>query len=185
MSSPDRPDSRRRRRTKRGPLPSLAPAPALALALALLVAGACAVEPLYGSRGGDGEGAGMAAIEVVPVKERIGHIVRNHLIDGLTPDGQPAHPDYRLTLSVAQSKTPLLIQLDDHATRFNLTLRAAFSVADRRGTVVYRGTARAIGSYNVVESGFATVTAERDAADEAARVLSEEIRTLLLLHLPR
>ena len=127
----------------------------------------------------------MAAIEVVPVKERIGHIVRNHLIDGLTPDGQPAHPDYRLTLSVAQSKTPLLIQIDDHATRFNLTLSAEFSVADRTGTVVYRGTAKAIGSYNVVESGFATVTAERDAADEAARVLSEEIRTLLLLHLPR
>ena len=140
MSSPERPGSRRRRRTTRGPIPSLAPVPALALVL--LVAAACAVEPLYGSRSGDGEGAGMAAIEVVPVKERVGHVVRNHLIDGLTPDGQPAHPDYRLTLSVAQSKTPLLIQLDDHATRFNLTLRAAFSVADRSGAVVYRGAPR-------------------------------------------
>ena len=125
----------------------------------------------------------MAAIEIVPVKDRVGHIVRNHLIDGLTPEGQPANPDYRLTLAVEQTKSPLLIQLDDHATRFNLTLRAEFSLADRNGAVVYSDIARATGSFNVVDSGFATVTAERDAAEEAARVLSEDILTLILLHL--
>ena len=184
MSSPDRLPprhvSRRLARPGRGAHGSILALP-LALALALAVLGACAIEPLYGSR----SGSDAAAIEIVPVKERVGHIVRNHLIDSLTPDGQPSHPDYRLTLSVEQSKTPLLIQLDDHATRFNLTLRAAFSLADRSGAVVYRGRARATGSFNVVDSEFATVTAERDAADEAARVLSEEIRTLLLLNLPR
>ena len=162
------------------------PIPALALALSLVLLGACSVEPLYGRpyRQGAG-GGGVAAIEIAPVKDRVGHIVRNHLIDSLTPRGQPAHPDYRLTLSVEQEKTPLLIQLDDHATRFNLTLRARFALADRGGVVVYRDSARATGSYNVVESGFATVTAERDAAKEAARVLSEEILTLILLHLRR
>ena len=179
MSSPEEFASRLPLRLARGP------AVALALVLSLLVPAACEVEPLYGSRSGDGEGAGMAAIEIEPVKDRVGHIVRNHLIDSLTPGGQPARPDYRLTLAVVQSKTPLLIQLDDHANRFSLTLRAEFSVADRNGEEIYRGNARAVGSYNVAESGFATVTAERDAADEAARVLSEEIRTLLLLNLPR
>ena len=177
MSSPEEPASRLTLRLVRGP------AAALALVLALLVLAACEVEPLYGSR--NGEGAGLAAIKIERVKDRIGHIVRNHLIDSLTPDGQPARPDYRLTLAVEQSKTPLLIQRDDHATRFSLTLSANFFVADRNGQEIYRGHARAIGSYNVAESGFATVTAERDAADEAARVLSEEIRTLLLLNLPR
>ena len=159
--------------------------PALVLILALVVLGACAVEPLYGSRAGKARGGGAAAIEIVPIKDRVGHIVRNHLIDSLTPKGQPTNPDYRLTLSVKQSKTPLLIQLDDHATRFNLTLRATFSLADRNGVEVYRDNARATGSFNVVASGFATVTAERDAAEEAARVLSEDILTLVLLYLRR
>ena len=179
MWSPERPRSRLTAPLWRGPIP------ALALILALVVLGACAVEPLYGSRAGKGRGGGAAAIEIVPVKDRVGHIVRNHLIDSLTPRGQPTHPDYRLTLSVEQEKTPLLIQLDDHATRFNLALRARFSLADRDGTVVYSDAAQATGSFNVVESGFATVMAEQDAAEEAARVLSEEILTLLLLYLRR
>ena len=159
--------------------------PALALVLALVVLGACAVEPLYGSRAGEARGGGAAAIEIASVKDRVAHIVRNHLIDSLTPKGQPANPDYRLTLSVEQRKTALLVQLDDHATRYNLTLRATFSLADRNGVVVYRDRARATGSFNVVESGFATLTAERDAAEEAARVLSDDILTLILLYLRR
>lgn len=179
MSSPDRPLSPRATRLWRRTTP------VLALALSLVLLGACSVEPLYGARASKARGGGVAAIEIAPVKDRVGHIVRNHLIDSLTPRGQPAYPDYRLTLAVEQEKTPLLIQLDDHATRFNLTLRARFALADRGGAVVYRDSARATGSYNVVESGFATVTAERDAAKEAARVLSEEILTLILLHLRR
>ena len=179
MSSPDRPLSRFTARLRRRP------APILVLVLALFVLGACAVEPLYGSRAGEARGGGVAAIEIAPVKDRVGHIVRNHLIDSLTPRGQPANPDYRLTLSVAQSKTGLLVQLDDHTTRYNLTLRATFSLTDRNGTIVYRDTARATGSFNVVGSGFATVTAEQDAAEDAARVLSEDILTLILLHLRR
>ena len=179
MSSPDRPFPRIVARLRRAPIP------ALAFALSLVLLGACAVEPLYGARAGKGRGGGVAAIEIAPIKDRVGHIVRNHLIDSLTPRGQPTHPDYRLTLSVEQQETPLLIQLDDHATRFNLTLRARLSLADRTGAVVYRDTAQATGSFNVVESGFATVTAERDAAAEAAQVLSEEILTLILLYLRR
>ena len=179
MSLPDRPLSLRATR------PWRRSTPVLALALSLVLLGACSVEPLYGSRSSKARGGGVAAIEIAPIKDRVGHIVRNHLIDSLTPAGQPAHPDYRLTFAIEREKTPLLIQLDDHATRFNLTLRAAFALADRDGTVVYRDSARATGSYNVVESGFATVTAERDAAEEAARVLSEEMLTLILLHLRR
>ena len=179
MSSPDRLRFRLFARLRRGPIP------ALALVLALVVPAACAVEPLYGTRSAKERGGGVAAIEIAPVKDRVGHIVRSHLIDGLTPGGQPANPDYRLTLAVEQSKRALLIQLDDHATRFNLTLRAEFSLADRSGAVVYRDIARATGSFNVVDSGFATVIAERDAAEEAARVLSEDILTLILLYLRR
>ena len=179
MSSPDRLLSCFSGRLRRRPIP------ALVLALALVSLAACDVEPLYGTRSAEESGGGVAAIEIAPVKDRVGQIIRNHLIDGLTPEGQPANPDYRLTLAVKQSKTPLLIQLDDNATRFNLTVRAEFSLLDRNGAIVYSDTVRATGSFNVVASGFATVVSERDAAERAARVLSEDILTLVLLHLRR
>ena len=179
MSSPERRPSRVAAR------PWRRPTPALVLALALVLLAACAVEPLYGSRAGKARGGGAAAIEIAPVKDRVGHIVRNHLIDSLTPRGQPRQPDYRLTLSVKQSRSALLVQLDDHVARYNLTLRAEFSLTDRDGVEVYRDRARATGSFNVVGSGFATAIAEQDAAEEAARVLSEDILTLILLHLRR
>ncbi len=155
------------------------------LILALLMLGACGFEPLYGTRGGDGPGIRAAAIEIAPIKDRIGHVVRNHLIDSLTPDGQPAQPDYRLRIKITQTTAPLMIQLNDSVNRFNLTLRATFSLSDRTGAVVYRGAAKAIGSYNVVDSKFATLAAEQDAAREAARALSDEIRALILVYFTR
>ena len=153
--------------------------------LALLMLGACGFEPLYGTRGSDGPGVRAAAIEIAPIKDRIGHVVRNHLIDSLTPDGQPARPDYRLAIAITRSTAPLMIQLDNSVPRFNLTLRATFSLSDRTGAVVYDGKAQAIGSYNVVDSEFATLAAEQDAAREAARSLSDEIRALVLVYFTR
>ncbi|MCY4405571.1 MAG: hypothetical protein OXC15_04345, partial [Rhodospirillaceae bacterium] len=73
MSSPDRPLSRIVARLRR------APPLFLALALSLVLLGACSVEPLYGARTGKARGGGVAAIEIAPIKDRVGHIVRNHL----------------------------------------------------------------------------------------------------------
>ena len=43
-------------------------------------------------------------------------------------------------------------------------------------------TARAIAPYNVVDSQFATLSAERDAQERAAREVGEDIRTRLGLY---
>lgn len=159
-------------------------APAFAAA-ALLALAACGFEPLYGTRGGDGPRVHAAAIEIAPVRDRIAHVVRNHLIDSLTPDGPPARPDYRLTFSVKSSTTRLLVQPDDRATRYNLTLRAEFALADKAGKAVFGGTAQAVNGFNITDSQFDAVVAERDAARKAARLLSDEIRSLILVHFTR
>ena len=161
------------------------PAFAAAALLAFLALAACGFEPLYAARGGDGPRAHAAAIEIAPVRDRIAHVVRNHLIDGLTPDGPPARPDYRLTFTVERSARRLLVQPDDRAIRYNLTLRAEFALADKAGKTVYGGAAQTVNGFNVTDSRFDAVVAEEDAARKAARLLSDEIRALILVHFTR
>ena len=161
------------------------PAFAVAALLAFLALAACGFEPLYAARGGDGPRAHAAAIEIAPVQDRIAHVVRNHLIDGLTPDGPPARPDYRLTFTVERSARRLLVQPDDRAIRYNLTLRAEFALADKAGKTLYGGTAQTVNGFNVTDSRFDAVVAEEDAARKAARLLSDEIRALILVHFTR
>ncbi len=148
--------------------------------------GACGFEPLYGTRTSAAFSAELASIEIAPIKSRLGRLVRNVFHDGLTPRGAPAAPRFRLALEIAETTTPLLIQLDDTVTRFNLSLSASYTLTDlESGETVHQGGARTIGSYNVVESQFATVVAEQDAGAEAARELGDEIRTLLLIYFDR
>lgn len=158
---------------------------AAAALLAFLALAACGFEPLYAARDGDGPRARAAAIEIAPVRDRIAHVVRNHLIDSLTPGGPPARPDYRLSFTVKRSAARLLVQPDDRALRYNLTLRAEFALADKAGKTVYGGSAQAVNGFNVIDSRFDAVVAERDAARKAARLLSDKIRALILVHFTR
>ncbi len=156
--------------------------PALMLALfAAAALPACGFEPLYGD---PSTPRGFAeTVDIAPIDGPIGHLLRNRLIDGLAPTGRPTEPDYRLTVLVGRSTSPLLVQIDDSTDRYNLTLTASFTLADSTGATAYRGTAKATGSYNVVQSPFATLAAERNAERNLARELADEIRTLVLVHL--
>ena len=179
MSSPD---ARVRRATSDARVRRATPACAAAALLAFLALAACGFEPLYAARDGDGPRARAAAIEIAPVRDRIAHVVRNHLIDSLTPGGPPARPDYRLSFTVKHSAARLLVQPGGRALRYNLTLRAEFALADKAGKTVYGGSAQVVNGFNVTDSRFDAVVAEQDAARKAARLLSDEIRALILVH---
>ena len=49
-------------------------------------------------------------------------------------------------------------------------------------TTVYKGSAYSVGSFNVVDSEFATVAAEKNAADRVAQAVGEEIFDLLVIY---
>ena len=151
------------------------------LLFSLAVLSACGFEPMYARRGGRDVAADLAAIGIGAIPRRIGQILRNDLIERLTPRGEPREPRYRLRVEVSGPTTvALAIQPDNTITRYNLRLRVSFSLTDTRtGRVLYRDRTRTVGSYNAVRSDFATLTARDDTARRAAREASEEIRTLL------
>ncbi|MSP67082.1 MAG: hypothetical protein EXQ96_03085 [Alphaproteobacteria bacterium] len=149
--------------------------------LLLFALGACGFTPLHIERAaGGGASPALAQVAVEPLEGRIGYELRNRLLDRLSPSGTPAAPRYLLRLKLHENSAPLAVQLDARVTRYNLTLDASYQMLDaRQGTVLFTGNARAIGSYNVVDSPFATESSRISTGVRAARTLADDIEAQL------
>lgn len=158
----------------------------LALACAGLLAG-CGFQPLYGNRAQSrSTPAQFALIEVNDIDGRPGHHLRNYLIDRLSARGGNYKKLYRLEISLSDQKDGLAIREDEAVTRFNYRLISAIRltrIAD--GQILYESSLRATAAFNVVDSEFATLSAERDAETRAARDLSNEIITRMAIYFQR
>jgi len=147
-----------------------------------LLAG-CGFRPLYGTTGEHANSrvvASLAQVRVLAIPDRLGQKLRNFLIDKLNPAGQPTRPRYALSVKTNVSRTDLGIQRDETATRAKLVLSTVYTLRDTRAdTVLLEGTAQSTNSFNIVTSDFATLSAETDALDRAAREISDDIKTRL------
>jgi len=148
-----------------------------------IVAAACGFEPLHSSTGG-AVPAVLSSVDIAPIPNRLGQVVRNHLLDRLTPLGEPAVAKYRFIVSLRVDKEPLAIARDDSVTRFNVSLQADYHLVHiSSGISVLHGEARSIAAYNLVSSDYANLVAERDAKLRAAREVSDEMKTHLSVYL--
>ena len=94
---------------------------AFALAGAL---GGC-FQPLYSEAAHPGLVEDLRAIEVEPIKDRIGHYLGDNLITDLNGTGQTPPPKYRLTVTVSTaSSTPTVSSLTNVATSATVTAEA-------------------------------------------------------------
>ncbi len=82
---------------------------------------ACGFTPMYGETGVSG---GLSRIAVTTPDDRLGYRLREQLEDAFGRDGAQA-PLYRLTTEVEQSRRPLGRRIDDTASRYELTVKAA------------------------------------------------------------
>ena len=153
---------------------------ATALAACLALLGGCGFQPLYGQRDRGSVAAELAAVKIKLIENRIGQQLHNFLLDRLNPRGKPATAIYDLIIELEESKEDLAIRKDETATRANLTLRAEYEL--RRvatGEILVEGFSRSVTSYNIVDSDFATLSAESDARKRAVREISEDIKVRL------
>ena len=158
----------------------------LAGSAAAIALGGCGFRPLYGRSAAGDLGDTLARVEIGPVRAtagersdlfRVGQQVRNALLDGLQPRGAADVPLYRLDVNISEGISSLAVQKSADATRADLTLEASFHLTDRdTGKSLFSGTSRAISSFNILNSEFATLMAERGARDKAVRQLGDDIR---------
>ena len=148
--------------------------------------GACGFHPLYAT-GPSGASEGMTQyyqqVLVEPIQGRQGVHLRNQLMDAFTPGGTPSNAAYRLSIRLEEQKEGLAIQQDTRITRYNYNLTAKYELKDAvSGQILDKGISRSIAPYNVVDSQFATLSAEREAQERAMREVGEDIRTRLGLY---
>ena len=141
------------------------------LALCLLTA-ACGFRPLYGRSTLSPQ---LAAIYVEPIAERDGYELRNTLIDRLQSDGRAAGKAYRLKIVLNESAQGIALQNDATITRYNNRLEARYTLSDMKGNVLTSGSQTELSAYNVVQSPYATLTAQQDASKRAAQDVAERI----------
>lgn len=155
----------------------------VAAGLGLLLAGllpGCGYRPLYGSNATASAVPEFAAIAVEQPEDRTAQILRNHLLDMLTPLGAPERPLYRLQIKVQESVSSVLVTRADEITRSNLSMSASVSLYDyRSGTSLYSVAISSITSFNVLRSDYANLVGEKDARARAAQDIAEQIRIRL------
>jgi LPS-assembly lipoprotein len=149
---------------------------ALALALSL---GGC-FQPLYSEAAHPGLVADLQAIEVTPIKDRIGHYLGDDLISSLNGTGSTPTPKYRLNVTVTQKiQTPTVESQLNAASAATVVGTAKFSLvqieSENGEKIVFQGQATNAAVYDRTLQGFANLRAERDAEIRLARALADEI----------
>jgi LPS-assembly lipoprotein len=155
------------------------------LAFAVMSAAGCGFQPLYGTAGLNGSpvGTDLAAIYVEPISERSGYELRNYLLDLLNARPRSDGARYRLKVVLSEETEGVAIRPNATITRYNYRLNAHYQLFPIGQTAPEKsGNARSLTAYNVALSPYATVTAERDAKDRAARDAAERIRTELAVY---
>lgn len=154
---------------------------ALAVMTSLLLA-SCGLQPIYSGGGKSAAAQAMASIEVAPIPDRAGFLMRNALQDRL--GGAPAgSAHYRLEVELDEAIEGFGIRGDDSITRERRTLRARYRLVSADGTrTLLDATARSDAGIDVVRSSdFAVIAAENSALERLAIDLAEQISTRLAL----
>jgi LPS-assembly lipoprotein len=148
--------------------------------------GACGFSPMYGSNGfsaSDSVVARLSQVNIRPIAERRGMVLRQQLNEKLRPSGVSSNR-YELQVSLSSETQELGVRQDSTRSRANLILTANYTLWDG-STRVTRDRARAVASYNILDDQYATITSERNAEARALRQISDEIRTRLAVHFER
>ena len=152
---------------------------AAALALTLFLGG-CGLQPMYAGGASGGVVRSLGSIQVAPIPERAGWLVRNALVDRL--GGESAAPAYRLEVELDDELTAFGIRGDAAVTRERRTLRARYRLVDiSTGEVVLDATAGSDAGIDVVSSEYATVAAEQSAQERLATVVADQMVSRLAL----
>lgn len=156
-------------------------APILALLTSLALA-ACGFEPIHATRPGQAVTGDLASVRIAPIQDRSGQVLRNYLLDRLSPLGQPAAARYTLTVRLIEPRQTLALRRDDVISRVGYSATATFELADAAGKRVTSGTSSFATDYEVTSSEYATLVSQQNARDRVLELVSDDIRGQLAAH---
>lgn len=160
----------------------------LVLISCLLLAG-CGFRPLYGTQGlattTPALQSQLGTIDIKPIPDRSGVVLRNALIDRFHTHGTPQHPAYTLTVApITEAREGLDITIDEETTRTQLRLSTTLTLIDNATQdIILTRPIYTLASYNVLESQFTTRVSANNARDNGLYDLARQIEQAVILTL--
>lgn len=145
----------------------------------------CGFEPIYATRDGKRVPQLLAQIEIAPIAERSGQILRNHLIDMFDPqrDRSGIRP-YVLYVNISETPQVLAIRRDDVISRAGYQAAVTFRLVDRAGRQLMAGATGFSGDFEISDSERATAMAREGTRDRLMQAIAEEIRLQVVTQMP-
>jgi LPS-assembly lipoprotein len=162
----------------------------LAAAGAVLAISGCGYRPVYGERSaatmGDSQRTSLATIKVLGIADRRGQILRNLLLDRMTPQGEPPTPRYLLAVTTTEARRFTASRPDGTATRADLIVTARYSLRDATSDlVVFSERSEGLATYNLLTARFASVASEDEARRRAVEQIADQMALQIALFLNR
>jgi LPS-assembly lipoprotein len=154
----------------------------LSFCLCLLL-GSCGFRPLYMTS--EPISNICYPIKIKTIKDRNGQILRNQLLDILTPEGMPEKPKYILEINLTETIKAIGVNKDETTSRKEAILTAAMKLTDAKsGKILYTHSVISINSFEVISQDYySDVVAQDYAKVEALRLLAEKIKLTLSAYL--
>lgn len=151
---------------------------ALAALLLLGLAG-CNLQPVYSAGSAGAAQSLLSSVEVAPIPDRAGYLVRSRLVDRMQPSGNPM---LKLEVALDDDIIGFGIRGDNSIIRERRTLRARYRLTDMAtGKVLLDTTATADGGIDVVGSEYAVVAAESTTLERLSQNIADQIVARLAL----
>lgn len=153
------------------------------LVVAALTVAGCGFEPLYARRGDSGAAEVLAQIEVAPILDRPGQILRNHLIDMFDPRRDARNKQFVLYARLVESPQVLALRRDDVISRGGYSATVNYQIVDRAGRTIFASGASFGSDFEISDSERATSMAREAARDRLMQQLAEEMRQQIALQI--
>lgn len=134
---------------------------------------ACGFEPLHAQRGAI---ATLPPIRIEPIPERAGQILRNYLLDRMTPRGEGGAQAYTLSIRLFEPRQVLALRRDDVISRMSYSAVASYELLDAAGKRVATGSSTYSTDYEITNSEFATLAAQQNARERVLELVADDIR---------
>ena len=156
--------------------------PLALIALTAALAG-CGFRPMYKQPvvGGNGDTIdAFSDIMVEQPKDRRDQLLRNNLLDLITPLGSPDRPEYMLSYNIDESVAAVFTTRSEEVTRNNMIVSVRYILFNyQTGTPTYEFSTRTYASYNLTVADYANMISEKNARTRALRDSAEQARILL------
>jgi LPS-assembly lipoprotein len=145
--------------------------------LCLAFLSGCGFTPLYGDGATSAVSTALKSIDVAPIPDRLGQLVR----DGLERQFNAGKStQYQLIVTLEQNIEGFGIRQDESVTRERVSLVANYTLMDTAtGKPLFEGQARSDAGVDKVRSEYATIAAERAAAQRNADQVVRQISVRL------